>query len=281
MIHRTSKHFEARSPLDIINHHNITHAERTVCHCSVAGAHRLLPSTQWYLDICESQEQADQTTLFTDTRRASSHISKFMLPPKYPRQGQGTPKHQVLASFQVKSVSASSQPHHVLPQRHFLHFLPARPSHLPAVLLAIWAQMYQLNLLYFCLDFRLPSTTSLPGMHTVLPGPGTDEVQRGFFPHLSSEMQISTANSNFLKHFSATPGKFVNRYGDAAPRNREEKQIQSAAMLPSATQLQQFSIRCLRAALCTRLKILLEIFQLQRQTTYHTTKGKVLWLPFR
>lgn len=41
--------------------------------------------------------------------------------------------------------------------------------------------------------------------------------------------------------------------------------------------LQQLRIRYLRAASCTRLKILLGIFPLQK----HTTKGKVLWLPFR
>lgn len=86
---------------------------------------RLSPSVQWYLDVCGSREQAHQPNPFTGTRRASSHISKIVLPAKYPRQGLGTPKHQVLASFQVKSVSATSLLTG-LPQRHSL--LQARPS---------------------------------------------------------------------------------------------------------------------------------------------------------
>lgn len=86
---------------------------------------RLSPSVQWYLDVCGSREQAHQPNPFTGTRRASSHISKIVLPAKYPRQGLGTPKHQVLAAFQVKSVSATSLLTG-LPQRHSL--LQARPS---------------------------------------------------------------------------------------------------------------------------------------------------------
>lgn len=46
---------------------------------------------------------------------------------------------------------------------------------------------------------------------------------RGFFPHHSTEIQISTTKGNFLKHFSAAPGKFVSRNGDAGEKKKKKK----------------------------------------------------------
>lgn len=80
-----------------------------MCHCSVAGAHT------GFCQVCNGiwmsvrARASRPPNLFTGTRRASSHISKLVLPAKYPRQGLGTSEHQVLASFQSEG--------HVSPDR--------------------------------------------------------------------------------------------------------------------------------------------------------------------
>lgn len=194
------------------------------------STYRLLPSVQWYLDVCGSREQAHQPNPFTGMRRASSHISKFLLPAKYPRQGLYTPKHQVLASFQVKSVSAMSLLTE-LPQRHSL--LQARPS-------LCCAAGYLGTDIYPEPAVFLPGFQALYHHFTIWHAqsaywPRYRCCTEGFFPHHSTEMQIPMTKRNFLKHFSAAPGKFVNRNGHAAPRNWGVKQIQTAAMPPNSS----------------------------------------------
>lgn len=196
VIHWTSKPFEAYSPLDIINHDNITHAEKTVCHCSVAGAHA------GFRQACNG--------IWMSVEAVSKHTSQT---PSLARGGQVHTSARLCCLLNIPDKDWAHQNTRCwhpfrwrvwvlrLRWQGFHRGTPfCKPDHLSAVLLAIWAQMYTLNLLFFCLNFRLPITTSLSGMPTVLTGPGTDTVQSFFF----SSPQHRNADTYDKEEFSET-----------------------------------------------------------------------------